>query len=81
MIGSIIFDRNIWPLEDAYRWIIEHGFKTSFYGKPVHITKNYYRFRQSKPNPNDYYFTKSLRNGIKLIIMGSDTGGCLCNGF
>ena len=40
------------------------GYKTDV--KPVHITDNYYRYRQSMPKPQDHYRTINL-DGVKAI--------------
>jgi len=37
-----IFDRNIWTLKGARRWLKEHDFQYRTYER----TKNYYRFPQ-----------------------------------
>jgi hypothetical protein len=74
MIQSILFDRHIWSLDEAYDWLKKHNFKMSFYGKSVDIKPNHYRFRQSEPDPNHNYITKNLGDGIELIIMTNMKG-------
>lgn len=63
MIQSIIFDRNYWNITDAIKWLIKHKYKVA----KIDITKNYYRFRQNKPNNKKKYYTISLKNNVKLI--------------
>ena len=54
-------------LKEANKWISENGYKTSFYGKPVDITENYYRYRQKKPSKTYTYRTRTLANGIQIV--------------
>jgi hypothetical protein len=67
-IQSILFDRNIYSLSEAKKWIKDHGYKESFNGKDVDIKPRHYRFRQLEPNSVYKYRTKSLSHGIKFII-------------
>lgn len=67
-VQSIIFNKQKWSQLEAERWLASHGFKSTFYRKPVDETANYYRYRQSKPTLDDYYFTKTVEEGIKMII-------------
>lgn len=69
IVQSVIFSKEKWTLRAAKKWLVDHGYKTSFYGKPVDKTENYYRFRQAKPNPKKRYKIKSLPNNIKLVLM------------
>ena len=50
-------------LAQAIDYMIQHKFKI----KKVDITKHYYRFRQYTPKEEEY-ITKSLPNGVKLIV-------------
>jgi hypothetical protein len=50
-------------LEQAKQYV-----KTNYTLKKIHETKMYYRFRQYHPRENEEYRTKTLPNGIKLII-------------
>jgi hypothetical protein len=62
-------------LEKAKKWIIKNGYKVTYKGKKVHITQNFYRFRQAEPltekqkKKGAYYVTDKLRNGVHLIWM------------
>lgn len=44
-IQTVIIPKDKFTLEQAKLWIIKNGFRDTFYGKPVDITENYYRFR------------------------------------
>ncbi len=48
-IQSVIFDKSKWTPEKASNWLKKHEFKTSYYGKPVDITKGFLRYRQENP--------------------------------
>jgi len=65
-VQSIIFDRKIYTLSNARGWLKLHGYEPI---KQPHTTEHYHRYRIRKPDKNDNYITKDLRNGIKLIIL------------
>ena len=67
-VQSIIFDKTKWTKTAAEKWLDREGYKKTYYGKGADETRNYYRFRQTKPNDSEYYFTKTVDNGVKLII-------------
>lgn len=67
MIQSILIPKNKFTISQAYKWIIENGYKIAFFNKPMHETDKYYRFRQLSPKNKDLKM-KTLKNGIKLII-------------
>jgi hypothetical protein len=62
-IQSILFDRKMWTLHHAKKWLKKHGFKTSVDTKPEHL-----RFRQQDPDDLCDYRTKDITDGIKLIV-------------
>lgn len=68
-LQTILIPRRNFTLRAAKAWIRKHGFRLTFFGKPVDITTNYYRFRQSDPVQHAKYFTKVLPNGIELIML------------
>lgn len=45
-LHTILINKRI-SLDDSKKWIIKHGYKIP--RKGVHITTNYYRFRQISP--------------------------------
>jgi len=64
-IQAIIFSRKFWNTELAEEWLKKHKYRPI---KPVHITKNYYRYRLKDPKKLSGYRTKEIGIGIKLII-------------
>lgn len=67
-IQSVIFNKNIYTKTQSEKWLVKHGFKTSFYGKGVDITDKNYRWRQSSPLKYKSFITKQGPPGIKYII-------------
>ena len=66
MQQAIIFNKNLYTLNDAKKFIKKHDLKPI---KEVHQTKNYYRFWLSEPDPIKFwYVTKTIAKGIKIII-------------
>ena len=63
-IQSILIDRNLKTLKEAYEWVASHG----FIHNKIDVKDNYYRFRQFTPKPNKSYRTIKLTNGIKGIV-------------
>ena len=72
ILQTIIFPRSLFKLKEAKRWITEHGYKLSFYGKEVDVKPTQYRFRQSTPLKkvnNGSYKTIKLENGILFVFV------------
>ena len=67
-VQSVIFNKSQWRPRTAETWLKKHGYKTSFYGKKVDITPNYYRYRQIAPHKFKTYRNKDLGNGVMLVI-------------
>lgn len=67
-LHTILVPRKKFNLTQAKKWIIDHGYKVSYYGKKPHITANYIRFRQLKPRKDAKYITKKLPNGIQFVF-------------
>ena len=67
-VQSILFDRKIWNLQNAKKWLLKNNYKVKFENKQPHITKNFIRFRQLKPIKNNEYRIHSIGNGIDLIL-------------
>lgn len=64
-IQAVIFKKDF-GLTKARAWLSKNKLVPI---KPVHITKNYYRFRIKAPNTTKYrYRTVSANNSIKLIV-------------
>ena len=58
----------IFSLKQAKKWLSKHNYVTSFYGKGVDETLNTYRFRQKAPSQLTDYRTKTLPNGVELVM-------------
>jgi len=64
-VQSVLFNKNIWSLSDAIKWLREHKYKV----KKVDVTENFYRFRQRKPRAKYRYINKKLgSSGIELVL-------------
>jgi hypothetical protein len=68
-LQTILFNRNMWTLREAKKWLSEHG-KGSI--KPVHKTKNEYRFRQAIPIKGAHYYSKEISPGILFVFQYYD---------
>jgi hypothetical protein len=62
-IQSILMSRYHFSLDTAFDWIVRHGFKHY----KIDITRNNFRFRQQRPDPNKNYFTFRITDGVKAI--------------
>lgn len=68
-IQSILVDKEKYKKGEANRLIKKLGYKTSFHGKPVDVTENFYRYRQQEPESEKYkYRSKKTEKGITFII-------------
>jgi len=69
-LHTILINKNI-GINNANKWILEHGYKIP--KKGVHITKNYYRYRQVAPETLIKHgftevITKKIDKDIILVI-------------
>jgi hypothetical protein len=62
---AIIFDRHIWDVVSAKKWIKKHNIKPI---KPPHLTDNFIRFRLEDPNKFKRFATIKTKEGIDIII-------------
>ena len=67
-LQSVLIPKSKFTLSEAKKWIKDNKYKETYYGKDVHVTKKYYRFRQSKPQKDKQYYIKTLENGVKLVF-------------
>lgn len=67
-VQSVIFDRKIFTLQQATKWIVAHGFKTRYRNKAVDVKPHTYRFRQKQPSKKYKYRTLNITDGIKFIV-------------
>lgn len=74
IIQSVLIPKSNYTKAQAKAWILKHNFKSSFYGKPVDETTNYYRYRQAKPRrtKNTTYYVESGRDNIKYVMVSTD---------
>ena len=68
VVQSVVFPKRMFSLRESKRWLIKHNYRTSFYGKGVDETENTYRFRQAAPSSLSDYRTKTLPNGVQLVL-------------
>ncbi len=64
VVQSVLIPKKF-TLKKALSWMLENGYII----KKIDVTSNYYRFRQVSPDDSKNYYTQSLKNGIKLVIM------------
>jgi hypothetical protein len=64
-IQSVLFDKTIWSLDDAKKWLRQHRIVPI---KKVHSTKYFYRFRIKEPNEFIRFITKKIAHGVELVI-------------
>ena len=65
IIQSILFNKRLWNLKDARRWLRQHKFKS----RKGDENKTILRFRQVTPNKKYRYRTITLTKGIKAIVI------------
>ena len=49
-VQSVIFNKGKWTQAKARKWLLDHGYKTTFYSKGVDETANYYRVPRNTKN-------------------------------
>lgn len=69
-IQSVILFKDKFTLDHAKKWIKDHDFKLTFYGKGVDETEDSYRFRQMSPKRFKRYRTLSYRekDGVSFVL-------------
>jgi hypothetical protein len=67
---SVLLSRDKFTKKQAEAWIKKHDYKTTFYGKKMETTDNYYRFRQAAPKnfKKGKYVTKEISDGVLLVL-------------
>lgn len=63
-IQSIIFNKNIWSMEESKKWLKKHGYK---YNNNIDIKNNHYRYRQHNPDKFKKFRTNKISSGISFI--------------
>ena len=61
---SIVFPKSKFSQREAIKWLLDH----KYHYIKVDITPNTYRFRQHEPSPGMNYYSKTLDNGVILVI-------------
>lgn len=64
-VHSILFNKNIWILKDAKRWLREHDYIPI---KKVDITTNFYRFRIRDPKLYRTFRIIYIDYGIEFVL-------------
>lgn len=65
LVQSIVFPKTKFSQSEALKWLLSHKYNYS----KIDITPNTYRFRQHEPSPGASYYSKTLENGVILIII------------
>lgn len=63
-LQTILVPSSKFSLKEAIEWIKKHNHKVT----KVHITKNYYKFRQSLPKKNVNYYSYKLPNDVIIVM-------------
>lgn len=63
-VQTVLVPRHDFTLQEAYDWIEDHHFGH----RKVDITEDYFRFRQMTPMQGGRYVTKTLPNGVEIVI-------------
>lgn len=76
-LQSILFDKNIYTLEEAKKWIIIHGYIPHM----IKVESKKLRFRIGKKKKFDYFRSKKVGEGITLVFGIYRCRGkkCLCS--
>ena len=65
ILEMIIFNKVEYKIIESKEFLINNNYKYN----DVEETKNYYKFRQCEFNVNAKYFSKVIRNNIKMVIV------------
>lgn len=65
LVQSIVFPKSKFSQREAIKWIYEHKYEVH----KIDITPNFYRFRQHEPSPGAKYISKTLPNGVILVMI------------
>lgn len=69
-VQSVVIPKERFTFKQANRWIKDNGYKLTFYGKPVHLTVGFYRYRQQSPSrfEKESFRTKRLKDNVFLVM-------------
>ena len=63
-VQTVLFPKSKFSIASAVEWLKKHEFKH----RDVDLGDKYLRFRQHTPVPGTRYITKTLPNGVELVI-------------
>ena len=64
-VQTVLIPKHDFSLQQAIDWLEEHHFGH----RKVDITEDYFRFRQMEPKHGGRYVTKTLPNGVEIVIV------------
>ena len=63
-VQTVLIPKHDFTLQEAVDWLESHHFGH----RKVDITEDFFRFRQMRPIHGGRYVTKTLPNGIEIVI-------------
>jgi hypothetical protein len=63
-IQTVLIPKEYFTLQEALAWLDDHNYAR----KKVDITEDFYRFRQMTPMKGGRYETKTLPNGVEIVL-------------
>lgn len=63
-VQTILFPKSKFSIASAVEWLTKHKYRH----RDVDMGDHYLRFRQHEPIPNTRYITKTLPNGVEIVI-------------
>jgi len=63
-VQTVLFPKSKFSVATAIEWLKKHNYKH----KDVDMGDHYLRFRQHQPVPGTRYITKTLPNGVEIVI-------------
>jgi len=63
-IQTVLIPKEDFTLKEALQWLDDHNYPH----KKVDITEDFYRFRQMTPMKGGRYETKTLPNGVEIVL-------------
>jgi len=63
-VQTVLFPKAKFSIAEAVDWLKKHGYKH----KDVDLGDKFVRFRQHEPVPGCRYITKTLPNGVEIVL-------------
>ena len=63
-IQTVLIPKEDFTLQEALQWLDDHNYPH----KKVDITEDFSRFRQMTPMKGGRYVTKTLPNGVEIVL-------------